>query len=117
MTKKQKVWLGIFLAMFIVPEVLWSPVGNVINSLLQSGKVHPQILRDNFLLNYKYENILKTIITIQSIGVILALFYFVKIRKNISNHFLWIIYIVGGFLTAIIIFAFYLIIIFNPSFP
>ncbi len=23
MTKKQKIWLGVFLAMFIVPEVLW----------------------------------------------------------------------------------------------
>lgn len=23
MTKKQKIWLGIFVAMFVVPEVLW----------------------------------------------------------------------------------------------
>ncbi len=28
MTKKQKIWLGIFLAMFLVPEIMWSPIGN-----------------------------------------------------------------------------------------
>ena len=26
MTKEQKIWLGIFLAMFVVPEVLWGDV-------------------------------------------------------------------------------------------
>ncbi len=35
MTKSQKIWLGIFLAMFIVPEVLWSPVGNFIYSIVK----------------------------------------------------------------------------------
>ncbi len=26
MTKKQKIWLAIFGAMFLVPEILWSPI-------------------------------------------------------------------------------------------
>ena len=38
MTKKQKIWFAIFLAMFLVPEVLWSPVNDFYYELLQSGK-------------------------------------------------------------------------------
>lgn len=34
MTKKQKVWLGIFLAMFVVPEVLWGIIFNAGTSIL-----------------------------------------------------------------------------------
>jgi len=26
MDKRQKIWLGIFGAMFLVPEILWSPM-------------------------------------------------------------------------------------------
>ena len=50
MTKKQKIWLGVFLALFIVPEVLWSPVGNFVYEIMQSGNAggtHP--VRLNFL--------------------------------------------------------------------
>ena len=35
MTKKQKVWVGIFLAMFIVPEVLWGTIFNAGTSILR----------------------------------------------------------------------------------
>jgi hypothetical protein len=34
MTKKQKVWLGIFTAMFVVPEVLWGTIFNAGTSIL-----------------------------------------------------------------------------------
>jgi len=34
MTKKQKVWLGIFLSMFVVPEVLWGTILNAGTSIL-----------------------------------------------------------------------------------
>ena len=56
MTKTQKIWMSIFLAMFIIPELLWSPVLNYLlpffygssykfrDSVLFSGKVSPIIL-------------------------------------------------------------------------
>lgn len=34
MTKRQKVWLGIFLAMFVVPEMLWGTIFNAGTSIL-----------------------------------------------------------------------------------
>ncbi len=48
MKKQQKIWLGIFLAMFILPELLWSPVENLVYDLLQNSN-NVKIFRPNFL--------------------------------------------------------------------
>ena len=117
MTKKQKVWLGIFLSMFVVPEVLWSPVGNTLYSFFQSGKIVSQVFRSNFLLEYRYESLFKIIITIQLISIILALFRVIKYRKNIRNLVLWPFIFICLLLAIITTFVFYLIVIFSPSFP
>ena len=51
-TKLQKGLLWLFGAMFLVPEILWSPVGNFIFSLLTPPiGGYPQLLRNNFLFN------------------------------------------------------------------
>ncbi len=117
MTKTQKVWLWVFIAMFIVPEALWSPVGNTIYSLFQSGKRHPEVLRANFLFNYQYENLLKLIVVVQFIGVTLSLFYLIKYRKSISTLIFFLLFIINFLLFIITALVFYLLIIFNPSFP
>ena len=52
MTKKQKIWLGISMAMAIVPEILWSPVVNFYYEFYlgtQTSNIYP--LRNNFLQN------------------------------------------------------------------
>ena len=36
MTKTQKIWLAIFLAMFLVPEVLWGALLNAVTSVFGS---------------------------------------------------------------------------------
>ncbi|MFA5990988.1 MAG: hypothetical protein WC794_01935 [Candidatus Doudnabacteria bacterium] len=116
MTKVQKIWLSVFLAMFLVPEILWSPVGNTVYSFFQSGKIHPAVFRNNFLLAYQYEGLLKFVIFAQTLGIILSLFNIIKFRKNIGNSIFWPL-VMSCFLLAIIaIFVFYLVIIFNPSF-
>lgn len=117
MTKKQKVWLGIFLAVFIVPEVLWNPVVNTLYSFFQSGKIIPQIFRNNFLLEYRYEYLFKLIITMQLIGIVLALFYVIKYKNNIRNLVFWPFVLICLLLAIITTFVFYLIVMFNPSFP
>lgn len=113
MTKIQKIRLAIFMAFFVVPEILWSPVGNVLYSFFQSGKVHPQIFRDNFLLNYHYEILLKIIISIQLLGIFFILFNLIKFRKNINNLLFLFFCIMSFILFVIAAFVFYLVVMFN----
>lgn len=117
MTKTQKIWLYVFLAIFIVPEILWSPVVNILNSLLQSGQRYPQEFRENFLLNNQNENLLRLTITIQLIGIALLLVSIIKNRKSINNILFWLLLIVISLVAIVTAFAFYLVVIFNPSFP
>jgi len=35
MSKKQKIWLGIFSAMFLVPEILWGLCGNFFYNMMR----------------------------------------------------------------------------------
>jgi len=89
MTKKQKIWLYVFLALFVIPEVLWSPVGNFYYELSQtskSGGTEP--FRDNFLQNSDNLSILKVVLLIQFIGFTLFLYMFWKHRGLISNPYL-----------------------------
>lgn len=86
----QKVWLGIFLAMFLVPEILWSPVGNFIYELSQpGGQVHS--LRNNFLINTDNVNWYSSVLFIQFLGLLLSAICLIIIRKNFKRKStLWI---------------------------
>ena len=79
MTKTQKILAWIFGAMFVVPEILWSPVVNFYYELLQtskSGGTHP--FRYNFLQNSDNLNYLKFVIALQFVGLLLALIFVTK---------------------------------------
>ena len=92
MTKKQKIWLGIFLAMFVIPELLWSPILNILHELWQTGNVTP--LRENFIMDS--DNLLYFRLTnlIQLIGIIFASAILVKTKnKNFIHWFLLLILI------------------------
>ena len=113
--KKKQLW--VFLAMFAVPEILWNPVVNILYSFFQSGKINPNIFRNSFLLEYKYEPLLKFFIIVQFIGIMLTMFYIIKYRKNIKNLIFWPLVLICSVSVIIQAFAFYLMILFNPSFP
>lgn len=81
MTKIQKTWLWVFAAMFVVPEVLWSPVGNLISDILQNSN-NVIILRPNFLTNSDNTNYLLFFLGIQLIGIVGTLFLTWKIKSN-----------------------------------
>jgi len=86
MTKTQKIWMWIFLALFAAPEILWSPVINFYYELSQtgiSGGTHPW--RNNFLQNSDNLNYLKFVIFFQLISLILFLICLIKNRKNIKK--------------------------------
>jgi hypothetical protein len=84
MTTKQKIWFSIFLAMFLVPEVLWNPVANFYYEFWQgmhASTVFP--LRNNFLMNSDNLFLLKLVIWIQFFGLGFTLLELiaVKVRK------------------------------------
>lgn len=82
-SKTQKIWLWIFGAMFIIPEILWSPILNFYYEFYQSSFtsfIHP--LRNNFLQNSDNSNYLKFILFLQFLGISL---FFIFLLKNKSN--------------------------------
>ncbi len=106
MQKKQKIIFGIFLALFAVPELLWSPVGNFVYEFLQKGnKAVP--LRQNFLDNTDNINILSSILFVQLLGLLTTTTFLISVRKNIKNKGLfWVGALLLLILTVIAFFAF-----------
>jgi len=83
MTKKQKIWLGIFLAMFLIPEALWSPVGNIVYELTQTGQsggTHP--FRYTILQNSDNLAWLRLVFFIQLVGVVSSLIALFRARER-----------------------------------
>ncbi len=118
MTKIQKVWLWIFIAMFAGPEILWSPVTNFLYSFFSPPiDGYPQLFRNNFLFNYRYENLLKIIISIQLISTFSFFVFWLKKRNNVnSKAIFWTVLVISLLVCLVDLFVFYLAIIFNPSF-
>lgn len=118
MTKKQKIWMWIFTAMFVVPEILWNPVSNFIYSFFSKpNNGLPQLLRDSFLFNYQYENLLKTIITIQLIGIISFFILWLKNKNNINSRIIfWIILLLSLLISLVSLFILYLVFVFSLNF-
>ena len=107
MKKSQKIWLAVSLAMFLIPELLWSPIGNFYYEFFQSGDVYP--FRMNFLIDSKNFNLLKLVFLIQFAGVILFLFFIFiqkmnKLTKIILLIFALLAVLIIGF---VVLFAFY----------
>ena len=120
MSKLQKTWLSLFAAMFLLPEILWSPVGNYIYELSQgSGKIIA--LRSNFITtSTNYSFIWYGLVTlIQLLGLIGCLIYLFVIKKKYPKNqlllntsiFLAIILLILNLLT------FYLVTFVGVSFP
>jgi hypothetical protein len=101
MSKAQKIWLGVFLAMFLVPEILWSPVGNFVYELFQtnqSGGTHP--FRQTFLENSDNINSLSVVLFIQLFGIVITIIYLVVIHKQIKNKTLFWLVATASFLLS-----------------
>lgn len=117
-SKIQKIWLWIFGGMFVVPEILWSPIGNFIYSFFSYPiNGNPQLLRSNFLFNYQYENMLKIVVLLQSIGTVFFFMLWVKNKKNINSGLIFLVTLLLSLsILLITLFVAYLIFLFNPNF-
>lgn len=86
MTKTQKIWMWIFLGMLLVPEVLWSPLGNFYYELIKGQHVSNILpFRFNFLESADYVNMLRLVILIQTAGSILGLITILKLKPGIAK--------------------------------
>lgn len=65
---KKTIWIFCIL-LFVVPEILWSPILNIIDSFLQNSN-SVEILRPNFLMDSDNYNYLLVVLTLQEIGLI-----------------------------------------------
>ena len=104
MTKKQKIWLWIFIAMFALPEIFWSPISNFIFMLFQGGN-SPVALRDNFLIHSDYRKLLIIVVLIQSIGALLSSFMIYKLSIKITYRiFLSILFFIFFILSTFVLY-------------
>lgn len=114
MTKKQKIWMWIFIAMFAIPEILWSPIANFYYQLSQtskSGGTHP--FRDNFLQNSDNLSYLKFVVALQFVGLLLLLIYLLR-NKYAQNKLLKYLFTTILFIFLVIVgFALYFIMTFS----
>lgn len=90
MTKKQKIWLVVFLGMFIIPELLWEPVGNYIYAFIKDVP-----FRDNLLMHSDYRNVLIYVLIIQLLGVLLSFILLIKgkLYKNIKGGWMALLFL------------------------
>ena len=117
MTKKQKIWLGVFLAMFLVPEILWSPIVDEIYSTLAPTKNGSfQMWRNNFLFSKENLDLWGYILFFQFVGIFLATLVVFFARKNIQNKILfWVVLVLMSILSLFVYFIFDFFINFVPT--
>ncbi len=101
MSKKQKIWLAVFLAMFLIPEILWNNYILIIFYWIvnaMTGFTWSQIYNFHLFSNIKSGEVKAFIALIEVIGF--ALSYFVLILYKIpKNDFARnIIIVIGGLL-------------------
>ncbi len=91
--------------MFIMPEVLWSPIVKFWISWYQpTVQGHYQVWRQNFLDNYGNSGLWSHILLVQFFGLFLTTIYLLVVRKTFKNKIL--------FWTAFCLFSFAAVFVF-----
>ncbi|MGB2631414.1 MAG: hypothetical protein WBC48_00640 [Minisyncoccales bacterium] len=102
MTKKQKSWLAVFLAMFLIPEILWSAYSSFYCAILFFGSGNSFQLF-NLVPNPKSLIIQRLILLIQFFGLLPALVILTK--SQVKNKTIKLIAV--SFLAVLLILAIY----------
>jgi hypothetical protein len=118
LSKIQKIWLWVSGALFLVPEILWSPVMNFYYEFYKSsysGNVQP--FRDSFLQNSDNLRYLKFIVLLQSIGLLLFTISLIVNRKNIVVMRIVYLFLMAPLLILLllVLFVLFFIFAFNPN--
>jgi|SRR3989344_1332814 len=114
----KKIWLWIFGGMFLVPEVLWSPIVNFYYQLFQSSySSNVQPFRNNFFQSSDNLKYLKFVILLQAIGLLFFTISFITNKKNIKITMVKYLLIVIPLLILLfsVLFVLFFAFSFNPS--
>lgn len=86
LSKMQKGLLWLFGAMFLIPEILWSPILTYILPFFLGGSYK---FRDSFLFSGYYSPLIATVvIMIQLVGILLFSWIIYKNEKNLKYKYL-----------------------------
>ena len=117
MTKNNKLLFWIGLGLFVIPELLWSPVANIYYTFFQSGS-HIIPLRENFITSGGYDIWYKVVVFLELSGLIIALLFSKRSLFNNTQQSVGVlIYFLLCFLALAVILSFYAITFLNISFP
>lgn len=103
MKKIYKVLLGVFMAMFLVPELLWSPAGNFVYEFL-SDTAYVRPFRKSFLFEFGNDNFLSTVLFTQFLGVFSTFIWLIVFHKHIPNKITFWSALTIAFLLSIVLF-------------
>lgn len=117
MQKTQKLWLSLALSLFLIPEILWSPISNFAYIFFENSN-NTLPLRINFITQSDPGILYRTIVLIQVFGLLAIFIQLLKDRGNYSTKLWYYLLLFFSFgLLCISVFIFYLITFLNISFP
>ncbi len=117
MNKNYKILFWIGLLLFIVPELLWSPVANVYYTFFQSGS-NIVLLRDNFITSAGYNLVYKGLILLEALGLLTSILLVWKyVISGNQKKLGYLILILLFIASALSLLSFYAITFINISFP
>jgi len=109
MSKMHKVWLWIFAGMFLVPEILWKPVGNLFYVFIQNSN-HPKFFRMNFLTQSNPQIVYKSMVAFELLGLIGFMIVLIVNRNKISGKIFYLFLLfISIILLLLTFFTFYII--------
>ncbi|OGI64859.1 hypothetical protein A3H53_04795 [Candidatus Nomurabacteria bacterium RIFCSPLOWO2_02_FULL_40_10] len=108
----KKIWLLVSSILFILPEILWSPLGNFIYSLfVPTVNGSSQIWRNNFLLDSKFYSLYITILLIQLIGIVVFVVNWVRFKNYLKSKLAYFVVLILSiflsFTTLLVLFIAY----------
>jgi hypothetical protein len=90
--KKQKILIGLFIAMVAVPEILWSPVIKSRVAIVgQTVNGHYKFFRKNFLDNYGNVDLWNNLILFQLVGNICLFVYLIFLKNYFKNKAIFLV--------------------------
>lgn len=104
MTKVQKIWLWVGIGLFLIPEILWSPLGNSLYAL-----IYDKPFRSSFLTNSDYGQWKEIVVLIQFLGIVSGYYIVVKNRRYLPKDYSFLIHFVFGILSLLNFFILYFI--------
>ncbi len=81
LSRTEKITISFFLALFIIPELLWSPVTNLIYAFLFANFFHSTnispLFRDSFLYTQNFPNASGLVVLlVQSVALFFSFLFF-----------------------------------------